>query len=575
VGWELLRDNTAIPGDERKTWLVGTGEVAAVANAGVAVSGARAYLPRGGGTVEVVVKADLGAGVAHDVITEWPKDHNNNQWPTCVRSPLVAGTLTTVVNGHGTASTIFGANPEFVGEATLTWKTGTSTNVATITVPEIEYIRQDNTAFPNTGNDACHMVSKYKTDDNLPATATFDGPAGASPDPDTFRVQVKHIQGGEFPKIRLEVIRAGSSVYLHEFAMIAGTVGGVSTYRTDQHVRLVSNATDHAHAPADQTPLVKLGDRVKATLVMDRSILGTKELSVARPSSEAGINAIRTATCYFVVVDYSDVAANANVGSTTTRMTEAWAQAAAKFTSTHVVKTPVKNVIRVSGAATGPGTFTVDIDGVNIPAFGIAVAGRRDPIQIAEDIAAGINAVLGAGKAQAFNTAPGFATPVAHVVVKKGQTVAFANLVVTAPGTAISNPAFSIADANIDWQDEEPCLAANFGDGDPNTMDFFIIKTLTTGGRGDAWPVSYCGGSSDMRNTSFIVLTAGDAAADNPHTAAHEAGRFLLNLSGPYEVPFNLMNVTSPADSINARKRLTPIQHNTSRTVSDGNLLKP
>jgi hypothetical protein len=140
VGWELLRDNTTIPGDERKTWLVGTGEVAAVANAGVAVSGARAYLPRGGGTVEVVVKADLGAGVAHNVITEWPKDHNNNQWPTCVRSPLVAGTLTTVVNGHGTASTIFGANPEFVGEATLIWKTGTSTNVATVTVLPIEFV---------------------------------------------------------------------------------------------------------------------------------------------------------------------------------------------------------------------------------------------------------------------------------------------------------------------------------------------------------------------------------------------------------------------------------------------------
>jgi hypothetical protein len=78
-----------------------------------------------------------------------------------------------------------------------------------------------------------------------------------------------------------------------------------------------------------------------------------------------------------------------------------------------------------------------------------------------------------------------------------------------------------------------------------------------------------------MRNTSFIVLTAGDTAADNPHTAAHEAGRFLLNFSGLDPGPYNLMNGTSVTDSISARKRLTQPQHDTSRAVSEGNLLKP
>jgi hypothetical protein len=108
--------------------------VAAVANAGVAVSGARAYLPRGGGTVEVVVKADLGAGVAHDVIENWPSNPDGDPWPVRVLWQSDAGTVTAVVRGRGTASTIFGAKPDFVGQATLSWVTGTSTNVATLTV---------------------------------------------------------------------------------------------------------------------------------------------------------------------------------------------------------------------------------------------------------------------------------------------------------------------------------------------------------------------------------------------------------------------------------------------------------
>jgi hypothetical protein len=78
-----------------------------------------------------------------------------------------------------------------------------------------------------------------------------------------------------------------------------------------------------------------------------------------------------------------------------------------------------------------------------------------------------------------------------------------------------------------------------------------------------------------MRNSSFIVLTAGDAAADNPHTAAHEAGRFLMNFDDLHPGAYNLMNGTSATDSIAARKRLTQTQHQKSRTVSDGTLLKP
>jgi hypothetical protein len=127
TGWELLRKLTAA--DERQTWLVGTG----------VVTPDHHYMPVGGGTVEVIAYANLGTGVAHNIITTWPKSPENEQWPKFAVSPSDAGTWTTVVNGHGTASTVFGARPDFVGVATLKWTTGTSSNECTVTVwkPEI------------------------------------------------------------------------------------------------------------------------------------------------------------------------------------------------------------------------------------------------------------------------------------------------------------------------------------------------------------------------------------------------------------------------------------------------------
>jgi hypothetical protein len=253
-------------------------------------------------------------------------------------------------------------------------------------------------------------------------------------------------------------------------------------------------------------------------------------------------------------------------------MTEAWAQCAVRFASLSItIKQPVKNVIRIEKIATGSGTFSATVDGTNVPAFGVAAEGRRTPFHIAEDIAVGINAVIGPEKAFAFNSHP--KGNVAHVVVNKGISTSLA-VVDNVPNTDISVPQFSISDSAVDWNDEEPCLAANFGDGNPNTLDFFVVKTLASKARGDAWSPVYCGPDSDMRNTSFIVLTAADTAPDDPHTAAHEAGRFILNTEDLHPGPYNLMNMTSIFDTVNARKRLTSSQHFASRSVSDGTILQ-
>src|ERR1700733_5174617 len=55
--------------------------------------------------------------------------------------------------------------------------------------PVIEFIRQNNAIFPSAGDDACHMVSKFVTDVNLPGSATFTGPPGPPQIPTPFGVR--------------------------------------------------------------------------------------------------------------------------------------------------------------------------------------------------------------------------------------------------------------------------------------------------------------------------------------------------------------------------------------------------
>ncbi len=223
------------------------------------------------------------------------------------------------------------------------------------------------------------------------------------------------------------------------------------------------------------------------------------------------------------------------------------------------------------GTATGAGTVNVTIDGTAVGP--IAIAAGRTAFEITQDIAAAIDVALGPGNGRAFNTFP--PSDRAHLAANPGNDVVFTALADTVPGVVVSVPAMNFTDS-IDFNDEEPALAVNYGDGDPDTIDFFIIDTLTTGNRGDAWVTCAVniGVTSDLRNTSYIVLSAGDTAGDNPHTAPHEAGRFIMNFCGDDPGAFNLMNTTSAADSISARKRLTDVQCMAARAASDGTILK-
>lgn len=123
---------------------------------------------------------------------------------------------------------------------------------------------------------------------------------------------------------------------------------------------------------------------------------------------------------------------------------------------------------------------------------------------------------------------------------------------------------------------EEITLPANYGDGDPNTLDVFLVGKLASGGAALSYiPAKVeVGPKSDIRNSSFITVST--RFVFKPYTAAHEAGRCILDFGENLDLPFNLMNkfTDNPPDTIESHRRLTPEQHKKSREVSEGKLLR-
>lgn len=244
--------------------------------------------------------------------------------------------------------------------------TGTSFPV-TITVFTLRMINMANVLIPTTGNDACLMVSNFVTSVNLPPTATFIGPRGAAAvrDPDTFRVQLAGLPTGETPDIRLDVRRSAATPSSHVFNTVEGALGGSPVYRTNEHIRLTSNSVDNIRlvsstvtsAPlAHQTPIVRLEDVVRATLVINGQDitfslvaggprLGHFELQVGRPPAENGPKATRTADIHFITL--TGIASDPT--ATIARMNEDWAQLAIRFNllSPQDTVTPVQNVLTI------------------------------------------------------------------------------------------------------------------------------------------------------------------------------------------------------------------------------------
>jgi hypothetical protein len=284
------------------------------------------------------------------------------------------------------------------------------TDEAVATPYELQFIRQDNTVFPSDPSDPakraemCHRVSKRVTDRDLPDRATFEGPPGADPDLDTFRVQVTGFEPETELRVRLDVLRGGAVTYSHELGMVSGElVGEVPARRTDEHLRLVSNGRPPEAPPgsmyddehlAHQTVLVRLQDVVRAALMLEGRELRSIELPVGRPPAEDGLNAVRTAHVHFVTLEGT----NSDPETTVERMSEDWAQVGIRFRlMSKETVAPVNNALVVAHDRLQPrsGTLCFEV----IPAAGasrvvtIPVQAAEDGRQVAQKISARLAAL--------------------------------------------------------------------------------------------------------------------------------------------------------------------------------------
>lgn len=441
-----------------------------------------------------------------------------------------------------------------------------------VTVIVLEMINASNVVFPVVGDDACLMVSKFVTDVNLPDVATFDGPPGPNPDPDTFRVQIGGLPPNETPQVRLDVLRGAAVTYTHAFDMIQGIAGGRSTYRTNEHVRLVSNVVDDAHL-AHQTALVRLEDRVRATFILGGRDLATMQLPVGRPPSENGPKAVRTVDIHFVTLQ----GVNSDPALTVERMSEDWAQLAIRFNLvSSETRTPVTNVLTVDGTANANGQLSVDITpqgGATVTVTAPINNGDTDE-QIAQRLAA------------AISTRPGLAaTHHRHdnlfiVLINRRQEVDFANINSTVATVVFQEPALNFSDT-ISLL-EGSVLGLNFNDNNPSTIDMIgvgrvnVLQAPTDGATGGDFLAANLPGWHNL----CILREEGidNSDAGHPFLAGHEMGHALFDGSNELHSPLltNLFRATvNVADTIGATKRLTEDQNTRARLRSGPDTVPP
>jgi len=448
-----------------------------------------------------------------------------------------------------------------------------------ITVATIEVIRADNTVFPLVGDDACHMVSKFVTNADLPDVATFDGPIPANADPDTFRVQVRGLPPGTAPVARVVVTRPGLTVYTQDFPTLQSAAGAVRDFRSNEHIRLVSNDVDDAHL-AHQTAKVQLADDVAAVVLVGGNRLGSMTLPVGRPPAEAGPKAIRTCDVNFITL----TGLVSNPAATVTRMSENWAQLAIRFSLVgQRTVVPVANVLSVDfpglgGTAAAAGSLTVDI----------TPAGAGAATRVIALVAAGDSDDVIAGKlAAAISARPGLAaTHHRHdteflVVVNRGTAVTFANTATTVAGLVFQVPPLNFTD-DITLL-EGSVLGLNFADASQSTIDVVVVDNVPLlpprnliGATGGDFLLANLPG---WHNLSIIQQRTADGSAGFTLVAGHEMGHALMDggdavhARAPFQLPTspiatNLLQPVNTVDAIGAGKRLDAEQNTRARTSS-------
>ena len=448
--------------------------------------------------------------------------------------------------------------------------------------PQIRFLRQDDELIPTEEEDADEavlMVSKFVTDEELPGAVGFTSPyATGGPDAGlgdlhTFRPQVIGLDAGvaETISFRVEVLREGQPTeYSATFEAVEGVLeNGAVAYRGRQHLRLVSNAPppgapgfadyDDEYAE-DQTILVKLGDTVKVTALIDdggqETEYATVELPVGRPANEDGRNAIRRAELNWIT--YEDV--DAVPATITDRMSEDWAQAAVRYEeagSRTFSQNDLGNVVQIRFRRRGPlrgpyseapeaGVFSITLELGN---------GTTVPVSVA--YAQGDNLYAVAQRAQdAIRAAAADLTESVARVADVRDDGGLVNplraerfYLIVGPGSGArvveqgGNDVIGLDDAEFGLDDSlEPlplydlrAIALTLKDADPQTIDVLVLRNNALGASlagSSPYGLTADASDSEIGSTIFLVEKTADESDDWGTVAGHEVGHALLAGTG-------------------------------------------
>jgi hypothetical protein len=335
-------------------------------------------------------------------------------------------------------------------------------------------------------------------------------------------------------------------------------------YRINEFIRLVSNDVDDAYL-SHQTVKVSCGAEVKAKLVVPAASV-SKTLSVCRPPAEDNNHAIRTVHTRWHLVDIPNtpVIANADIDTTLEHMNRTYAQACIRFVKDSQDQvSPVTNCLQLMGSTSQQTTIAITVNTSVIS--NVSIPAGLNSRQVADAMAAAINAQLGPATAEGLWESPKWAAAI--VVVDKGRNT---QLAVDPPGwvsdvrVTIPQPIYNPISVN-DFARQT--LAANYGDRDLATLDCFVVNDYQH--RGQAFNVAFDikdGVASDISNTILMFLPAADGAADYPFCAAHEAGHCVFDDNQHWT---SLMEGdTSEFDAIGASKRISDELSVRSRTAN-------
>jgi len=448
-----------------------------------------------------------------------------------------------------------------------------------LTIVELRFLGADGAPL-DPARAALHVSNAVTDDEGLPRDARFDAVAS---DPDVFRVEVVDPTTGA-ASLELESVEGRGLARDRIAALEVRRAGGGGVAARSAFVRLVADDMDRT-IPGLQGQLLRvaLGDRVRA-----RWRGATIELPVGRTGAEAegqvtlhgrfDIVVLRLEPGGRPVVGMDDGEAIAIARRQVQIANEVYAQCGVTWgepgrTRIRVVDPPRATLLAVS-------------DGDGLSALGgeirLRVGGRAlrplvtrpgwSPRETAIAIGERIRALgLGAIVTENARTDPG-AAPSADVVARgpHGEPLSFepdgAMPLTTDRRQTLVIGSVDLTDLLDDFDNmtassgtlEERTLWKTLADGDPETIDMFLVNRFASGGRqGEA----FIEGDGSSVVNAVILDRSGLRQERESWTQAHEAGHVVLDQAfhpdnaGP-DRPWLLMDADASLGAVSGPKRL-------------------